>query len=420
MADFEWELMADLQGDRGFEGRPGPRGLPGLEEVPTDPGIAELIEADSLTRAAIDTVIAETPPVADIALSPWRAALRGVDLKPARIVVIGDSVVEGRNATNIGVSRWVDRLRVALRIAYPASGIGSRGGVDYLPFFRVAPMTAAPFTVTGTLTTDFANGLGLKSVALTGNTVITGSVTGTSIDVLYLRGTGTRNFTVRVDGGAPATVSTGGSGAVADTGITRIVLGAAGTHTLEFAPSSGSLTSYLEGVIVYNDNESKGVQVLESGHSGYSTVDFEASTRIFDRVASLAPQHIILALGENDYLHGHTSVSYGARLGSIITKMRAAYNAVGLSLPNFSIIANFEANANGSNIEPWSNYVAAAREVARADTGGLYAFSAVRLIDISAKMPPILGDTGGFYGDNFHPNDKGHQYYGAYVHAAIG
>jgi lysophospholipase L1-like esterase len=357
------------------------------------------------------------PAIPGVALQVAQGALRNREQAPFRFAVIGDSVVEGRNASTNPGTRWVDLVRDGLRQAYPTSGIGTGGGVGYLPFFTVSPQTS-PWTSTA-VTQNFTNGLGLKATQLNGvSSKITGTVTGTSIDILYLSGTSSRLAYYKIDGGAAVNFETGNQGSVSDTGILRVSLGSAGSHTLEFGWVSGT-TVYLEGLIVYNGDENKGIHLIEAGHSGYETVQYDDAAQAAGhpaRLASLAPQLVILALGENDYLHGFTSASYKTRLKSIITKIRAAYAG---AKPSFAILSNYEANASGGNIEPWSNFVQAARDASQEDTLGPYGMSGVQHIDLSIRMPRILGDTQSLYGDNYHPNDKGHRLMAYHIHQAI-
>ena len=65
------ELLANIRGNTGPTGAAGPRGLPGLEDVPTDPGVAALVAADdSQTGIAAQTRI-------DASIDPGVTALLG-------------------------------------------------------------------------------------------------------------------------------------------------------------------------------------------------------------------------------------------------------------------------------------------------------------------------------------------------------
>lgn len=370
--------------------------------------------ADVYAKAVSDALYA--PRLASFALSLFRGALRNCENKAARLVVIGDSVTEGRTASVVPGTRWIDLLAKYLRLSYPVSGIGAGGGVGYLPFYRLPPLTAAPWSIAGSPAPDLKYGLGLRALGF--STVAmkaTATITGTSVDLLFLRGTLSRVIYYKVDGGAAVTFNTGGESVVSDDGKLRITLGASGPHTLEIGFSSGA-ASYLEGVIVYDGDESKGVHVLEAGHSGYHTTEYNSTDGLnhVTRVQSLAPDLVVFALGENDYLHGHTSASFKANLISLVSKYRAV-------LPNASlaVVMNFEANATGGNIEPWSAFVAAASEVVAEDTGGPYGRSGLAFLDLSAVMPRVVDNTGSVYADNYHPNDKGMRDYGYHVQNAL-
>lgn len=395
-----------------------PRGLPGVNAVPADEAVGTYIDAQDTesgkaTRRVALSVIHEQSPVA---LAAWSGALRNRENKAARMVVIGDSVTEGRTASTVPGTRWVDLLAKNLRLQYPVSGIGAGGGVGYLPFHRIAPLTSSPWSVVGAPAPDMSYGLGLRTLTFSAAGMkATATITGTSVDLLFLKGTLSRVAYYKVDAAPAVTFNTGGESAVSNDGVLRIPLGAPGPHTLEIGYSGGS-ASYLEGVIVYNGDENKGVHVIEAGHSGYHTSEYDSTVGLnhVARVKSLAPDLVVFALGENDYLHGRTSASFKTNLTSLIAKYRAA-------LPNASLmtVMNFEANAAGGNVEPWSAFVSAAAEVAAADTGGPFGRAGVAFLDLSEVMPRVVDNTGSIYADNYHPNDKGMRDYGYYVHRAL-
>ncbi|MFH5878516.1 hypothetical protein [Arthrobacter sp. NA-172] len=69
---------------------------------------------------------------------------------------------------------------------------------------------------------------------------------------------------------------------------------------------------------------------------------------------------------------------------------------------------NYKSNADGANIAPSSDYVNAARDIATSDAYGPGGISEVALMDLSARVPLILGDTFDLYPDEYHPNDAGY------------
>jgi lysophospholipase L1-like esterase len=341
-------------------------------------------------------------------LQTWLAALAGRDQAKAVAVVIGDSVTEGVGALNIG-STWVARFTQQLRQLYPTRGIRD-GGAGFFPTFLTSGSIAGlPVTIAGTTGNLNENGLGMKSTYLdSAGDTITHTFTGTAVDLLYLKGgTGTaRVASYTVDGGSATTFDTQGSVASPeDNGILRISAGASGSHTIVIAYSSGG-ASYFEGFIDYDGDESKGVHVLTAEHGGGETSNYlavpagETVTRHWERVASINPSLIVLALGENDYLHGKAVASFKSNLLAYIAGQRAAITG---TQPDFVLLMAFEANAGGANIAPRSGYVTAANEIAAADATGMI------VVDLTQRMPAVGADTLGLYVDSYHPRPRGHQ-----------
>ena len=370
-------------------------------------------EVDYLSQAA-KTIFSTDSNLVDtfgytqgVALEVARGALKNRENAPLKILILGDSVLEGTGATVIG-NRWCDKFIAGLRTVFPTSGIGSGGGMGYTPL-RVAGGAPTPWTLVGSPIVDNGNGFGARALVFTNTGMTaTATVTGTSIDICYLKATATRVGSYQIDGGAVTPFETnGGTGIATDDGVLRVPLGASGPHTVKISYASGG-APYIEGIIVYDGDENKGIHLLEAGHSGWESTEFNAgsfATNFTTRIKTHAPQLIVIALGENDYLHAKSSATYKANLISIISKIRAAYTG---TKPSFALMLSFKANALGLNSEPWENYINAAREVAEQDTGGLYGRSGVAFFDITYQMPDILGDTTATYGDNYHPNNKGH------------
>ena len=357
------------------------------------------------TKASLDAVYATSSPLGAerlrsapaARLQTWLASLGNRDAALARAVVIGDSVAEGHGATALGKG-WLPVMQARLRARFPTAGL-TGGGFGYIPTRYVSPITS-PWTSSGTVPIDSsqANGLGLRARYLSAGGSLTISVTGTAVDILYLKSSTSRVFGWAVDGGAVTNVDTiSGTGSASDTGIVRIAMGASGTRTLTLTRISGS-DPYIEGVIVYDSDELKGVQVLDAAHHSFETTEFATAPALTNhsaRVASLGPALVVVALGENDWLHNKSSATMRSNLVAIVNGIKAQMTVS----PSFVLMSNFR-SVNASPAEPWENYVAAMY-------GAAEDVAAVPL-DLSQRMPPVSGDVLGLYADQYHPNNKGH------------
>ncbi len=180
--------------------------------------------------------------------------------------------------------------------------------------------------------------------------------------------TGTHNFSYKLDAGAVTPLTTSGYTAVSPGQRVRLgPLARPGTsHTLQLAGSTGS--PIVEGVYVYNGDESAGIRVWEAGHLGATTGTWLTSGILpLQLLAYIQPALVVVALGINDFLTALTPAAITGNLNSLISTVRA-YCAVPPSVVLFiehPIIAAFAYR------EPWDNYVQALYQYALND-GDIY------------------------------------------------
>jgi hypothetical protein len=386
-----------------------------LVEGATDAAVAEQVTSGPETVAALSATIGTAvAPKLDRsklgweaiqtqnykALQPWFAALGNRDTTPAKVIWLGDSVTEGLGASaRPGTKRYIDKVLSRLRTKYPTTGIGAGGGLGYYPTQYAGGTALSAVTYGGTTTADLtASGLGLRSRILDStDDYVQWTVTGTSVDLLYQKKSATAVLGWSVDGGAVTNLETMGSGG-ADTGSLRITLGASGSHTVRVAYVSGAPVQP-EGVYVFDGDETKGIHIYEAGHHSYEASHFipAGNDSPIIRMASINANLLVIALGENEFLHNKTSASLRANLVSIVTKLKSYTNPD----PAIMFVINMEAKY-ATPLEPWANYVTAIYGAA-SDT-------AAAVVDMSLRMPTIGSAEAlalGLYGDDYHLNDKG-------------
>lgn len=326
------------------------------------------------------------------ALRAWYSALANRHAAPARVAVLGDSFTEGQGATARS-NRWADRFRTQLRARYPSDGVGSGGGAGYLAYGSYTTPSMSAWTPTGSVVDISWFGWASYGVQIDAGGSITATVTGTAIDVIYPTGSGNVVSTT-VDGGTPDTFNQG-SGAT-DGNAHRVSLGASGSHTVVIAPSGG--TVYLDGVIVYDGDESAGITVVPMGRTGVATAYFITLIGGYSSGA-VGPKDAdlwVIELGLNDFLTSVSPATFQSNIQSIIATVKSVTAG---KVPSFVLMAPCDI-AGGA--WPWSQYVDAMWAVAAADAD-------VCVYDGRSRMGPT-GATPLFAADALHPSNRGHAF----------
>lgn len=379
----------------------GAKGDPGSNTVPTAEAIATEIQTPgSLANTALSAAIDERTdrpltliqrqqifaPHGPGKLSRWKTALAARDTANVPMLCLGDSNTEGQGATSID-KRWTSQLAKMLRSKYPTAGIGNGGGFGYLSSDKTGVTTFAWPTLLESNGGSFQSGSvhGAKRVVriVVGAARITMTVRGTSLDVAYfIAATGVLRVTV--DGGTPVTKNTyTPGGGFKDNGLFRVPLGASGLHSIVIdRDPSGSVGSgidpsqaiHIEGVVVYDGDENRGISVHEVGQYGWNTGTGTTGwtrTGFTDPItnwpaaqAALKPALVIITLGTNDVSIPIAAGDYKTNLGNLIGYIRAAVTSAGGVQPSFLL---HQMPARNTYDEAWPAYVNAAKELAEAD-----------------------------------------------------
>jgi lysophospholipase L1-like esterase len=351
------------------------------------------------------------------ALTPLFAGLAGRLSARCNIVCLGDSITEGQGAQSAPSSgfenRWLARLRDMLRSRYPTQGL-TGGGRGFIGAAATGEMSF-PWPVTTSQSLANGTGAGPKAMFLQLNgsgQTITFSLVGDAADIMWTQVPYGGTFSWAVDGGPAKNVSTNG-GSVADGKLTHIGLGGPGSHELVLSWVSGK--SDIDGVIEYDGDYSSGIQVHDAGHYGAQTSTWVSALNggrasgPAAAIAALAPSAVIITLGSNDQYSGIDPATFASRLQTIISDLEAR-----LASPYPAFLLNMlPPRANQSTYTyPWSQYIAAAQNVAAADTSGPGGTSVVAVMDFTAapSMPAADTDVYNFWAsDRVHPSNKGHQ-----------
>jgi lysophospholipase L1-like esterase len=328
-------------------------------------------------------------------LLPFYAALANRNEARCTIALMGDSITEGAYCTNLSTATTAARLNQSLRARFPTLGV--TGGRGWIPAANSAPSTTGIVTASAGVTNSTAWGPGWQYASLTSaTTTLTVSLTGTSFDIMYLTGSGFGVGYYTIDGGSPVTFNT--NAATTDGTIVHVTM-TAGTHTIVIGWSSGGQVD-IDGIVEYNGDESAGISVARLGYSGSSASQWNTSLWWNISMAALAPSLIVLQFGVNDANASggnRTAAQFKSDLTSMIANARVHFTTPP------PIILSMMYQTSETYVEPWQNYVTAAKQIAAAD-------AAVIVVDHSARMPATTAaNTYGLYStDNVHPSDKGY------------
>lgn len=350
--------------------------------------------------SAIEAIPARLPNAT--ALRRFRAALAARDTLPVDILTIGHSFMEGVGSSSIA-GRMQNRLIANLRQRWQPSGV--TGGLGFIParFLTGTPFTDNPLGTVGDPSGSDLFGLGRRSELFAPDLGISKLITApmTGLDILYAKGPSVGNFEWKVDGG-PATPVLGSAATVTDSGVAQVRALASGSHTVQVLPTAG--TTVLDGFMVYNGDEARGIRLWDGARSAKGSPWFTDPAALYwlDRVPAVAPDLVVITLVRNDWALGVPSATTLANLQALVSNIRdrAAFDpSFVLCLePNPSIIGP------SASVEPWDNYVAAAKELVGSDPG-------VALFDMDATMGAIGADFGLWDADNIHPSQLGHQFW---------
>lgn len=321
---------------------------------------------------------------------------------PFDVLFLGDSLFQGQAQSGVS-ARWPNRTIQRLRSRLPVPGVA--GGVGYWPTVWSHATPANPWTFTGNQATSNTRGLGRlgKTIgATTGSGPGSGTMTftGTGITLVWYA-PGAETASIVIDGGAPATFTGGGTPSHGLKLWSSPAL-TAGQHTITVTHASGNIL-VLQGAIVYDGDESKGIRCWEGAQSGSSAMSFNGVETTNGQLwaenigFTVVPDLVVINWMTNDATT-RTAAQYQTSLGHVRDLVRTKTSAPILWAAPWQRAATL--------IEPWANYVAAMRAVADADSGES------DFVNIGELVPMLNPDPFGALADGTHPTDKFAAYLG--------
>lgn len=327
----------------------------------------------------------KTAPVTEAAssrrstLQSWYAKLARSSSSRINVVCIGASGTEG-----YPVNTWDQTFPAALRSTLRRRLGISGGGRGFIGISSAGQAYMWPMVMTGG-TRNITAGYGPKFAYWASNvagnkqvTTLSGAVT--SFDVVHMKGPsgGATAGYYKVDGGAAVTFSTSNATNVWE----KLHFAVAANTSIEVGCNGGGFIA-LGGIIEYAGDENSGLQVHNCGLTSTTLNQWlnnhATPAGWLQGVALLSPDVIVCDLGANDRLvsvGNRTSAQYKADLIAFIALLRSN----GITCPVVMSMVYDVESGSYTYVEPWANYVAAAKAVASADT-------TVTVVDHSAYMP---------------------------------
>jgi lysophospholipase L1-like esterase len=338
------------------------------------------------------------------ALRVFHAALANREAAPCDIVFVGDSNMEGEGADLVR-KRWQTRALESLRARFPVYGGTPTGGLNYYPGKYYTTTLPQPWTYVGSPGADNNYGLGLRNVSLSTGQSMSITVTGTSFKILYAKAGGTGTFSYQVDGGATTNINSNNGGAASGDGISASINLGGGSHTINIAYVSGG-PAYINGIVVFDGDENKGIRGWDSAHYGYMTSSYNnAATQPFHQFVNIQPSLVVLGLTTNDYGSQVAPATHLANLQSLITKIKAKTTIA----PSIVLLGMFKRGTVTESVAPYQSYIDNLYTIAASD-------SSCTVLDMTKRMQAATDNSLGLYlPDGIHINNKGHAMMGDIV-----
>jgi lysophospholipase L1-like esterase len=355
----------------------------------------------SSVLAVVDQAPASAPNLA--ALQPLWAGLAGCLASPCDILFIGDSLFEGQDTTVI-TNRIQDQVIALLRNRFQVGG--PTGGRGYVPsWYGVTSPTGISPTLAGAAATNQTYGLGRRSVTLASisDTITWPAITCTAADLIYNNQTTGTKLSGKFNSDTVTSTTSGSRGGSTELRVTPV--GGRGSNTLQAAYVTGSSASVnIEGAMFYDGDESAGIRLWDGSHFGFTVSSFTALenwlSTIQWAITSANLKAVIYGLGTNDCI-SISSAAFATNLLALINATKGKSPAVTTS--HIIVMQPSRTTTGTPLIEPWANYVAAARALAVADP-------TLAFVDLSQRLPGADADQIGLHNaDLIHLNDRGYR-----------
>ncbi|WP_190263685.1 GDSL-type esterase/lipase family protein [Glutamicibacter nicotianae] len=345
-------------------------------------------------------------------LQPFWNAVAKSKSQPVNVVVVGDSNSEGYGLVDNLSERWINKLQPALnRIG------GNWQGAEW-PFIPAKYNTTnpgnMPVELTGNyITGSYTWGFGWRTATLrdeTSKAVFT--FFGTSATVMYVEGINGGLMNIQVDDNPVVVVDTNSATTAAsrlwNTGALPV-----GTHTVTVTWNSANAGSgdlvYLEGLLTWNNDETRGVRIIDASFTGRQLNDLtpERNNNLCRAMTQMGGVELVIVnLVTNDTRWDTPLDTYRANAEDLINQMRI----YGLSVPVVFVVPFVGADHERSKLNTYGAIL----------SNTASNFRGVHFVDLSLDMPKIPADRSlpeaqGLYIDALHMSNQGHTQFAGHM-----
>lgn len=331
------------------------------------------------------------------ALAAYRTALAARSTTPVNIVALGTSITEGWNITTLE-GRWVALLRDKLRTRHSVTG-----GQSYIKAWysgTPTPLTE-PWTLVNSPSTN-TFGLGGFSRQIDTTKTMAYTFTGTSVRVYYTGYATGGHIGVQIDSGSVVDVSTVDAAGIRPMKFYDSPPVSSGSHTVTISAISG--TSFVDGVLVLNGDETNGIRMFEGGKSAQQISYYTAggySTYFPYAINKIQPSLVLIESPVNEWFFGTSAATWITNLTSLVATIRAQCTI----LPSICMVFDYERGAGGSTgANTWQSYRDAAAAYVASD--GNIAFC-----DMDVAFGKSAWNTGLIDTDHVHPTPTGAEFW---------
>lgn len=327
------------------------------------------------------------------------------------ILIIGDSISEGSNATVWTKDNYASIIRKAIQRKYQNANFGfanfNLASQDVYPSATKYPhvVTHSGFALTPAngFTDSYYGGTVLKSI--TAGDWVEVSYTGKDVIVVYGQDPAGAVLNVTLDGAVVGTIDTkvASRTTIAGSGVngsfsTEIAVPAWGSHTLRLTNNENKSVA-LCGMIYLESAATKSPVLFNLGRSSLTLSDMDNT--LLDMYARGTGMSI-LALGVNDDLLGKPIDTYTSKLNRYLTGVKAVNGAC--------VVCDFIFSKPASNA-----YKSAMREAAHANGFPYLDFGRMWFGNTAANQFAKYLDN-----DGVHPTDAGHEFIANEIMRCIG
>ena len=321
------------------------------------------------------------------ALDRLRSLLLSAPARSVKIAVVGDSISEG-TGTSALINRWQTVAQTMLR---EALGITRGPLVPYIPAHYATSAPQSLVSRSGDTDAWDRVGLGVRSVRINAGGSVTftpGHVT--SARLLFYGGSTAGEAEVLVNGTSRGTVATAGKG---NAYVWQVPV-SPGEATITVRPS-GTASVYLQGLHVYDGDETAGLQLIDASHHGWA---WQAENLLSSQSQAAAFKALNIegalgALGTNDVLRG-SPADAAAAVADVLNLWRG-------QVPTLPVVELWMPRAGGRPTSQTDPYREAVSRAFNTDERSGF-------VDLGTVLPSPNDPGGaGLYADALHPNDDG-------------